>query len=66
MDVCSIPVDKKLLENLSMVDLFFDGAGCEQPVDGHIAILPDPPGPLSTLHVRARVPVGIKNNHPKH
>ena len=58
------PVDQKLLENLSMVDLLFDRSGSEKSVDRDVAILTDSPGSLATLHVRARVPVRIENDDP--
>jgi len=59
------PVDKKLLENLSVVNLFFDGPGSEQAVNGNVTTLTDPPGSLATLHVGARVPVGVEDDHPE-
>ncbi len=59
------PVDKKLLENLSVVNLFFDGPGSEQAVNGDVTTLTDPPGSLATLHVGARVPVGVEDDHPE-
>ena len=58
------PVDEKLLENLSMVDLFLNRPWRQKSVDRDVTILADPPGSLTTLHVGARVPVGIKDDDP--
>ena len=32
-----------------VIDLLLDGAGREQPVDGHLPLLSDPPRPLASL-----------------
>ncbi len=48
-----------------MVNFLFDGSGREQSVDGDVATLTESPSSLSTLHVGARVPVGIENDHPE-
>ena len=47
-----------------MVDLLFNGTSGEQPVDGDLFGLADPPWPLPGLGVGARVPVRVIDDHP--
>ena len=52
-----------MFEDLSVVHLFFNGAGREQAVDGDRLRLPNPPHTLTRLHVRCWVPIRIKQKH---
>ena len=47
-----------------MVDFLLDGAGSEQPVDGDLPFLTNAPRSLPSLHVRAGVPVRVKDDDP--
>ena len=47
-----------------VVDLFLDGSGGDESVDSDRSRLTNPPRPLARLHVRAGVPVRVKDNHP--
>lgn len=55
---------EELLVDLAVIDLLLDGAAGDEAVHGHLALLPDAPCALSRLHVRARVPVWIVEQHP--
>lgn len=57
-------VCQKLLVNLTVVHLLFDGAAGDETVHRHIALLPNPPSSLAGLHVRRGVPVWIIQQHP--
>lgn len=49
--------------SLPVVYFLLDGARCEKPVDGDLLLLSDPPRPLTSLGVRAGVPVRVKDYH---
>ena len=42
-------VGEELLEDLSVVDLLFDGTRGQQTIDGHLPCLTNTPRPLSSL-----------------
>ena len=47
-----------------MIDLLLDGPSGQQPVDGHLLVLTDPPWPLPGLSVGAGVPVWVVDDDP--
>lgn len=46
-----------------MIDLLFDGACCQQTVDGHVTRLSDAPGSFARLQIVRRVPIRIEYNY---
>src|SRR5579862_5477530 len=57
-------VCEKLLEDLSMVYLLFNGTGCQQAEYCNFLLLTQSPSTLPRLYVCRRVPVRIKYNNP--